>query len=211
METVTRLILIRHGEVAERYHRVFGGSQIDMELSERGHRQAQSLADYIASAPPEVLYSSPMRRVQQTLAPLAQQSALTPILLPGLREVDFGTWTGLNWDQVQERFNRSPFDWLNMLESGGIAEAESSLSFRERVELCLQQILRESSGRTVAVVCHGGVIRMLLSILLDLPFRRMNMFEVDYASLTRVLHRPSGVEVNLHNFTAWRDIVPHGH
>ena len=208
MEVVTRLILIRHGEVEERYHRVFGGSQIDMELSERGHRQVQALADYLAPTPPEIVYSSPMRRVQQTLAPLAKQAGLTPVILPGLREVDFGTWTGLSWDQVQERFNRSPFDWLDLLETGGIAEAESTLSFRERVELSLQQILRDSSGRTVAVVCHGGVIRMLLSILLDLPFRRMNLFQVEYASLTQVLHRSRKVEVELHNFTAWRDLVP---
>ena len=208
MEVVTRLILIRHGEVEERYHRVFGGSQIDMELSERGHRQVQALADYLAPTPPEILYSSPMRRVQQTLAPLAKQAGLTPVILPGLREVDFGTWTGLSWDQVKERFNQSPFDWLDLLETGGIAEAESTLSFRERVGLSLQQILRDSSGRTVAVVCHGGVIRMLLSILLDLPFRRMNLFEVEYASLTQVLHRPRKVEVELHNFTAWRDLVP---
>jgi len=208
MEVVTRLILIRHGEVEERYHRVFGGSQIDMELSERGHRQVQALADYLAPTPPEIVYSSPMRRVQQTLAPLAKQAGLTPVILPGLREVDFGTWTGLSWDQVQERFNQSPFDWLDLLETGGIAEAESTLSFRERVGLSLQQILRDSSGRTVAVVCHGGVIRMLLSILLDLPFRRMNLFEVEYASLTQVLHRARKVEVELHNFTAWRDLVP---
>ena len=208
MEVVTRLILIRHGEVEERYHRVFGGSQIDMELSERGHRQVQALADYLAPTPPEIVYSSTMRRVQQTLAPLAKQAGLTPVILPGLREVDFGTWTGLSWDQVQERFNRSPFDWLDLLETGGIAEAESTLSFRERVELSLQQILRDSSGRTVAVVCHGGVIRMLLSILLDLPFRRMNLFQVEYASLTQVLHRSRKVEVELHNFTAWRDLVP---
>ena len=208
MEVVTRLILIRHGEVEERYHRVFGGSQIDMELSERGHRQVQALADYLAPTPPEIVYSSPMRRVQQTLAPLAKQAGFTPVILPGLSEVDFGTWTGLSWDRVQERFNRSPFDWLDLLETGGIAEAESTLSFRERVELSLQQILRDSSGRTVAVVCHGGVIRMLLSILLDLPFRRMNLFQVEYASLTQVLHRSRKVEVELHNFTAWRDLVP---
>ncbi len=207
MEIVTRLILVRHGEVEERYHRIFGGSQIDMELSPRGHEQVNALADYLSLTPPEIIYSSPMRRVQQTLAPLAAKAGLVPVIIPSIREVDFGTWTGLNWDQVQERYNKSAFDWLELLETGGIAEAESTLVFRERVEQSLQQILRESSGKTVAVICHGGVIRMMLSILLELPFRRMNLFEVEYASLTRVNHRPLKTEIELHNYTPWRDGV----
>ena len=35
----TRLLLLRHGEVEDRFHRVFGG-RIDMDLSPRGHQQA---------------------------------------------------------------------------------------------------------------------------------------------------------------------------
>ena len=205
MELTTRLYLIRHGEVEERYHRTFGG-RIDMNLSERGLRQVQATADYLTGSPPEVLYASPMQRVQQTVAPLLRQTRLEQIILPGLREVDFGAWTGLSWDEVQQRFNKSAFDWLELLETGTIPDAETTTAFRERVELALDQILRESSGRTVAVYCHGGVIRMLISILCDLPFRRMNLFDVEYASLTKVVHRPRGVDIELHNFTPWRDL-----
>lgn len=205
MENPTRLYLLRHGEVEARYHRVFGG-KIDMELSPLGHQQVQALADYFRRHPPHVMYASPMKRVRQTLAPLASQTGLSPIVLPGLREVDFGVWTGLSWDQVYERHQVSAFDWLNQLEAGTIAEAETTADFRARVDDAFRQILAESACKEIAVVAHGGVIRMLLAIILDLPFARMSAFDIEYASITKISLRPGKTEIELMNFAPWRDL-----
>ena len=38
----------------------------------------------------------------------------------------------------------------------------------------------------VAVFCHGGVIRQMLAILLDLPLPKTAGFEIDYTSITEV-------------------------
>ena len=66
----TQLVLIRHGEVEAAYQRVFGG-RIDMNLSPNGHEQAAALAKWLARQPLHAVYASPMKRVQQTLAPFA--------------------------------------------------------------------------------------------------------------------------------------------
>src|SRR3954466_8489394 len=205
MDSPTRLYLLRHGEVESRYHRVFGG-KIDMELSPLGHQQVQALANYFQRHPPHVMYASPMKRVQQTLAPLAKWTGLNPIILPGLREVDFGSWTGLSWEQVYERFKISAFDWLKELEAGSIAEAESTADFRKRVSESLKQILAESAHKEIAVVAHGGVIRMLLAIILDLPFAKMSIFDIEYASVTKVKLAAHKTEIELLNFSPWRDL-----
>lgn len=205
MDNPTRLYLVRHGEVEPRYHRVFGG-RIDMNLSARGEEQVKAAAEYFRRHPPHVLYSSPMKRVQQTLRPLADWTRLDPVILPGLREVDFGTWTGLSWDQVFERFQVSAFDWLNQLESGSIAEAEAVADFRQRVGASLDTILSQSPHKEIAVIAHGGVIRMLLSLLLEIPFSRMSMFDVEYASITKVKLTPTKREIELLNFCPWRDL-----
>ena len=76
-----------------------------------------------------------------------------------------------------------------------------------RVEPCLQQIIRDHAGETVAIVCHGGVVRMMLSILMALPLPKLAGFEIDYASLTHVEHHPHKTEVQLLNFTPWRDLA----
>jgi broad specificity phosphatase PhoE len=204
---LTKLYLLRHGEVAVAYHRIFGG-RIDMDLSPRGHEQARHLAEMLRPIQFDVLYASPMKRVQQTIAPLLRQHRGEPVVLPGLREVDFGAWTGLNWEEVHAKFGVRAADWLHQLEEAAIPEAESGAVFRARVEPCLRQILRDHAGQTVAVACHGGVIRMLLSILLEMPLRHMANFEIDYASMTWVNHAPRRSEVQLLNFTPWRDRHP---
>src|ERR1041385_6288992 len=98
----TQLVLIRHGEVEAAYQRVFGG-RIDMNLSPRGHEQAAALAKWLARHPLNAVYASPMKRVQQTLAPFTDNSnwSSRTVTVPGLREVDFGDWTGLSWEAVK--------------------------------------------------------------------------------------------------------------
>jgi len=203
--TPTRLFLLRHGEVEARYHRIFGG-RIDMDLSPRGHEQAKALAEYLAGTHFNSIYVSPMKRAQQTVAPLAAQKGLAATTLAGLHEVDFGDWTGLSWQQVQERFGVSAFDWLAKLEAGEVPGAETGPQYRARIEPCLKQILRDCPGQAVAIVCHGGVIRMLLSLLLELPLPKLAHFDIEYASVTVVEQRSHRSEVSLLNFTPWRDL-----
>lgn len=205
MDNPTRLYLLRHGEVETRYHRVFGG-RIDMELSPLGLEQVQALADYFQRHPPHVMYASPMKRVQQTLAPLAKWTGLEPIIIPELREIDFGEWTGLSWEQVNERYQVSAYQWLSELDEGRIAGAEPVAEFRARIDQAMQTIVKNAQHKEIAIICHGGVIRMILAILLDLPFARMNVFDFEYASITRVCLRPDKTEVELMNFAPWRDL-----
>jgi len=206
----TQLYLLRHAEVEERYHRTFGGSGIDMGLSPTGHLQAQRLAEWLRRREVDAAYLSPMIRVQLTAEPWRTQFAGPVSVLDGLREVDFGSWTGLGWEGVSEKFGVSAFDWLQQFASG-FPDGEDALRFAERLRACLDQILLEQRGGRVAVFCHGGVVRGLLSLLLDLPLTRFESFEVDYASCTWItVGEPRDGrqrnEVQLLNFTPWRDL-----
>lgn len=214
MTAPIQLSLLRHAEVDVRYHRVFGG-HIDMDLSPKGHEQAGALAGYLKNTKFDAVYASPMKRVQQTLAPFFSLNTANPresegrpepLIRPGLKEVNFGDWTGLGWEEVRSRFNVSPFQWLDLLDREGIPNSESGKVFRARVEPCVREILGKHHGQSVVVACHGGTVRMILSILLDLPFSKMSIFEIDYASLTRVLVASHKTEVQLLNFAPWRDV-----
>lgn len=204
----TRLYLIRHGEVDLRYRQIFGGARIDMELSEAGHGHALALADWFGGAPLDAVYASPMVRVSQTAAPLLDARGLAPVVMEGLREVDFGDWTGFRWDQIQERFGVAAYDWLEVLENGGIPGGETAEGLRGRVGPCVRQILEENANRSVAVVCHGGIVRVMLSLLLEVPLAHMAHFNVDYGSVTMLElqpHKKHAIEVELLNFCPWTD------
>ena len=191
-----------------------------MNLSARGRAQARTLADFLHGKPFAAIYASPMKRVQQTLAPFLKTMADAPLprrhpsgkspaqtILPDLQEIDFGDWSGYNWNEVREKFGVHPYDWLDEIELGAVPNGENGVQFRTRVEACLFKIIRRHPGETTAVFSHGGVIRMMLAILLDLPLPKTNSFEIEYTSLTQVALHPHLNEVELLNFTPWRDWV----
>jgi len=199
-------MLIRHAEIERRYQRAFGG-RLDMNLSTRGRAQARTLAQFLRAKKITAIYASPMKRVQQTLAPFLKNGAPAQTILPGLQEVDFGDWSGYTWTEVREKFGIHPYDWLDEIELGAVPNGENGVQFRARVESCLFKIIRHHSGETVAIFSHGGVIRMVLSILLNLPLPKMNSFEIEYTSITQVALHQELNEVELLNFTPWRDWV----
>ena len=202
-EGTTRLVLVRHGEVEERYQRVFGG-RIDMDLSAHGEEQARQTARFLERIPVDGLYVSPMRRAQQTVQPIAAVLNRQPLTLPELREVDFGIWTGLSWEEVGSRHGVSAYDWLSELQRGGIPEAESMTAYRARIAQALDTMLAGHPGKVIGAVCHGGVIRALLSHLLDLPLPKTAHFEINYASVTVIDQKPHRSEIQLLNYTPWR-------
>src|SRR6187401_1940966 len=188
------LLLIRHAEVEASYQQVFGG-RVDMDISPLGHQQATALAQHLKRRKIDALFASPMKRVQQTLSPYANNGAPKAVVLPDLREVDFGDWTGHGWDAVQTKFGISAYCWIDQLARGGIANAEDIVAYRERVAGVLTTIRQTAAGETIGVFCHGGVIRMLLALLLDIPFPRTNGFDIGYASVTEVALKPDRNEI----------------
>ena len=178
-----------------------------MNLSPRGKQQAKILAEYLRVKSIDAVYASPMKRVQQTLAPTLKTHGHKQTIFHDLREIDFGDWTGLNWAAVRDKFNFAVHEWLEQIEHPGSPNGESGKTFRARIEPCLREIVNKHQGENVAIFCHGGVIRMLLAILLELPLPKTNSFEVEYASITQVALHPHMAEIELLNFTPWRDLV----
>ncbi len=198
-----RLYLIRHGEVEDSYHRVFGGSRIDMGLSALGERQAQGLASWLDPVQIDAVYCSPMLRARRTAAPFVGQKGLVPVVMDDLREIDFGDWTGLTWEGVREQFGFSAYDWLSVLDSEGIKHGENAGALLSRVRPCVTRVLHENAHRNAAIVCHGGIVRVILAALLGLPLAKTAHFSVDYASVTIIEVQPGrkhGVEIDLLNW-----------
>src|SRR4051812_33927709 len=79
------LLLIRH---AEPMRVVDADGPADPPLHERGLEQAQRLAAYLADEPLEGLMSSPLRRAQETAAPVSRVHNLPVVIDEELAEWD---------------------------------------------------------------------------------------------------------------------------
>ena len=207
MEPLHKILLLRHAEVELACRGTFCGHQ-DVNLSENGRNQSIDIAPFLADSGIEAVFSSPMKRVQQTIDPTLKRLRLRHhSVIHDLREVDFGSWTGVKWQDIDDRPDFSPANWMQHLENGEIDDAEPLEDFRDRVDKALETILTPPVPGNLLIASHGGVIRMILSLLLDLPFSRMDCFEADYASVTEVhIHADGRRSIKLLNFRPWKEV-----
>jgi probable phosphoglycerate mutase len=184
----TELVLVRHGEAAPPSSQ---DANYDPPLSERGRHQAHLLAKRLAQVPIHALYASPLRRAQETAAVVSDAIGLPVVTVPDLREVD------IDLGQLRAAYGQAEREaviqdmarkLLTQARWDILPGFEPSHSFRLRVRRALGHIVSRHPGQRVVVVCHGGVINMYLSIVLDIPHDIF--FLPEHTSLTVV--RTSG-------------------
>jgi broad specificity phosphatase PhoE len=104
---------------------------------------------------------------------------------------------------VRDRFQFPVHEWLEQIEQTGAPQRREWKNVPQPASnrACAKSS-RNIRGQNVAVFCHGGVIRMLLAILLELPLPKTNSFEVEYASITQVALHPHMAEDRAAEFHA---------
>ncbi len=175
--TPTRLVLVRHGAPEESSrNRCYG--ELDVALSDVGRAQAVELA---ARLPQFVdgkfaaAYSSPRRRAVETARLVAPDVELQ--LEPALREIDFGAFEGLTYDEAAARDPALYRRWMEQPTEVTFPGGESWPLVKARVDRVSTQIRRRHAGQTVLLVAHGGPLRALLAAALGLP--DANIFRID--------------------------------
>ena len=96
---MTTLVLIRHGQTAWNTAGRFRG-RADIGLDETGFKQVEALNAYLKDVPFESVYSSPLKRVMQTAAPMAQAHGLEVTTAPELTDLDYGMWQGMKHSEA---------------------------------------------------------------------------------------------------------------
>ena len=183
----TTIDLLRHGEPIG--GRKFRGS-VDDPLSEKGWAQMRAAVGN--HCPWHSIVSSPLARCADFAQEIAGRHGLPLSLNEGLREFSFGAWDGRAVADVEaeqpEALNRFWGDPVNYAPP----DAEPLDEFRSRITATWATILEQAYGRQVLVITHGGVMRMVLCHLLEIPLRRFWRLHVPYAGLSRIKIRRLG-------------------
>jgi broad specificity phosphatase PhoE len=176
--SATTLYLVRHGESESNAARLFTG-HLDSPLTELGRRQARAVADALAAVKVDRVVSSDLSRARDTAVAIAERHGLRVDTYRELREIDLGDMAGRPVDDVL-----SHPDWN---EDGFVQwpGGESLDAVFDRAFGALQRIVAESPGRTVVVVGHGGVTRILVSHFLGL-LPRLERTRAANANITKV-------------------------
>ena len=176
---VTRLLLVRHGHVAWHDPVRFRG-RVDLELTERGRRQARAAALAIAAGwRLDAVYGSPLQRCQETAAALAAPFRLTPQPHGGLIDIDYGEWQGLTIDEARARWPQETDAWFRHPHLALIPGGETLAAVSARASAALLDIIARHPDGTAGIVAHDCVNRVLLLFALGLPLSRYWQIEQD--------------------------------
>jgi broad specificity phosphatase PhoE len=160
----TRLVLIRHGESQVTVNRVVGGPRTCSGLSELGRRQAERLATRLVETgelQPDFLYSSAYPRAIETAEAIAPGLDLEVQIHEGFGEHDPGPeCDGLSFDEFVAVHGMP--DWESDPYAVTFPGGETVAEFQHRIGITLRQVLDQHRGRSVIVVCHGGVVDAVL-------------------------------------------------
>ena len=138
--------LVRHGQTEENLQRIFQG-HLPGTLTEEGKRQAVGLRSKLKDLPLDAVVSSDLKRVVDTVN-LALDGRILPWeKSPMLREIDWGSWTGLAVSSVDT--------------SCLPPDAESKEELYERAGRFIAYVKENYPGKTLLVVAHGLVNRSI--------------------------------------------------
>jgi len=169
-----RVIFARHGQTEWNKEIRFQG-KTNVRLTEEGQLQAQALAERLSSWPLEVIYTSPLDRAVYTAQAIADRHNLTPIMLPELQEIDFGSWEGRSIPELQREQHERYSLWRADPFFNPPPGAESWEKLYVRLSRAVK-IFLDGSYKHIAVISHGGIMRALYAVFLGLnPHKVWNM------------------------------------
>lgn len=142
---------VRHGITEANINQLWCGGGWDIELSERGQLQAQKAAQMLHTLSPEIdmIFTSPMKRSQQTTQHLNAMLKKPVTVIEDLREWKVGEWEGMPWADTGD-FHIDP--------PGG----ETVAQFHSRVERAVFHCLSQADHPLIS--SHGAVGRILLKL-----------------------------------------------
>ncbi|GAC1414231.1 MAG: histidine phosphatase family protein [Candidatus Velthaea sp.] len=162
-----QFICVRHGRTAWNAVRRFQG-QTDIPLDEEGRAQAQALAAYLGREHFDIAIASDLSRAFETARAIGDAAGVAIQPEPRLREMLFGAWEGLTWDEIVALTPSLAYEYE---KSPRYYVPERGESFDD---LCVRvaPVLADTAARLgpdgrALIVSHAGVMHALLRVALD--------------------------------------------
>lgn len=179
-EEQTLIDLLRHGETTA--GKCFLGST-DASLSQLGWQQMQNAK---LSNNYDLVLSSPLKRCSEFSRLYATENALPVKIENDFREIDFGAWEGKTsaelWEADRDRLSA----FWNDPVLNTPPEAELLSLFQKRVIDHYYKLVNELKGKKILLVCHAGVIKIVLCELLGIDLKNMHKLSLDHGGVSRI-------------------------
>ena len=203
---MTHLYLIRHGEAFANVQPILGGMKGDVGLTPLGVAQAEALRDRLRESHEiraDVLIASTLARARQTAEIIAPALELPIQFDDEVQELRVGEADGLTVGDFKAKYGIPDFrlEPYRPIAPGG----EFWGSFVLRTAVALDRIVREHEGKTIVVVCHGGIIDSAFVIFfgmstLSIPPAEMHTHNTSITHWERFITEQGAPRWRLHGY-----------
>lgn len=185
MDASTTLLVVRHGEVANPRHVVYGDLP-GFDLSPRGVLEARAAAEHLSGFRIDAVVASPLLRAVSTATPIAGVAGVELTTDPDLREWNVNpAWRGVGWEDLPTVFPGELETYLATPHQLPFAhEPLKEVALRMR-RAALRIVPRD--GSTVVIVSHQDPVSALILSLTDQPLSRLLDSPPPHASVTRIV------------------------
>ncbi|MFX1366727.1 MAG: histidine phosphatase family protein [Promethearchaeota archaeon] len=180
-----KIIFIRHGQTDSSLHQRLCGSRTNEPLNKTGINQIQRLKSFLKIYNPTFFYYSPLLRAKQSVEIMLERKNIKVIELSELKEIDFGDWEGLTFEELNKNHSKDFTKWMDVPDQFTPPNGESVSMLCSRIEKVIK-ILLDSLDSTCFVFTHGGPIRAVLINLLQIPLSNYWNLKIPHGSATYV-------------------------
>ncbi|MEW6379191.1 MAG: histidine phosphatase family protein [bacterium] len=179
------IFLVRHPEITDHASRRFYGWS-DIGLSHRGICQTRMLIERLAGEDIRSIYSSDLYRAHYPASLVARSLNVSHISSGSFREIHFGDWEGLTYEEMEKTAPELCRTWLTLADDFRFPGGESIGEFHRRIRQCYDAAAGSSVQGNLAIITHGGVIRTLLCWILGIDISRMWEIHLDFGSVSSI-------------------------
>jgi broad specificity phosphatase PhoE len=197
---MTSIYLVRHGQTAWNKEEIFRG-RTDVPLNETGLKQAELAGQYFKGMEIHAIYSSPLSRAWQTAQKIAQIQTVKVEPLEGILDMSFGDWEGHAHQEIRKMDNETYRRWVESPHLVKLPGGESLDDVRGRAMAALEEVLRKHSEKTIVLVSHRVVCKVMICAILGLDNSHFWQIAQDTTAINLIQYNKGKYILSLMNET----------
>ncbi|MBM7614413.1 histidine phosphatase family protein [Alkaliphilus hydrothermalis] len=182
---MTEIYFVRHGETDDnRDHNLCGW--INPSLNKEGLIQAERVAQQLKNESFDAIYTSGLKRTNETAAMIlgCKHEKIQP--LDTLKELNFGDFEGRKMVELEKEhpqlYQQMRDDFIGFRFPGG----ESLREMHHRVNKTMKELISRHDGEKILIVAHSGVIRSIMAELITGDMKKHWNFKIDHCSVSKI-------------------------
>jgi broad specificity phosphatase PhoE len=197
---ITSVYLIRHGQTAWNKEEIFRG-RTDIPLDETGLKQAKLAGEYFKGMKIHGIYSSSLSRAWETAQRIARFHNLEVQPMSGILDMSFGKWEGQAHQEIKKIDSETYRRWKEKPHLVRLPGGESLDDVRVRAMAALEEVIRNHPGKTLVLVSHRVVNKVLICAILGLDNSHFWQITQDTTAINLIQNRDGKYILSLMNET----------